>query len=171
MSAGIAVVASTGLYILSSRGRHLCVAGPAGPTNTGLRAGGGCWAAYFGGGGWCGKVVEDDDIGLPFCFSAKCPQLEFVDVSVTKDPSLLLHPIYSPFDWRILENQTKTWVWEGSSLCPETSTKNAVHRIPSQNRGQCERIAKMPILLGLESGKKGIASENMTMYLTGWKVC
>ncbi len=25
-----------------------------------------------------------------------------------------------------VENQTKTWVWEDSSLCPETSTKNAV---------------------------------------------
>jgi hypothetical protein len=25
-----------------------------------------------------------------------------------------------------LEYQAKTWVWEDSSLCPETSTKNAV---------------------------------------------
>ncbi len=90
--------------------------------------------------------------------------MEFLDISLTKDSSLLLHAIHSPFYWRILrktilysgfknpykknprnkknsslfmnsilwngkmrvEHQTKTQVREDSSLCPETSTTNAV---------------------------------------------
>ncbi len=33
-----------------------------------------------------------------------------------------------------VENQTKTQVWEYSSLCTETSTNNACSRIPSQDQ-------------------------------------
>ncbi len=94
---------------------------------------------------------------------AAIPEMEFLDINLTKDSSLLLHAIHSPFYWRILkktllflvfkiltknprnkktqvnswtgfcrtekfrvDRQTKTHVWEDSSLCPETSTKNVV---------------------------------------------
>jgi hypothetical protein len=33
-----------------------------------------------------------------------------------------------------VENQTKNQAWEYSSLCTETSTKNACSRIPSQDQ-------------------------------------
>jgi hypothetical protein len=96
-------------------------------------------------------------------------EIEFLDISLTKDSSLLLHVIQSAFYWRILkkiilfsgfkkpykksakqenscllmnsilyngkvrvENLTNYLVWEESSLCPKTSTKNAVQRILSQ---------------------------------------
>ncbi len=89
--------------------------------------------------------------------------MEFLDIILTKDSSLLLHAfhslstggflkktrLYSGFKntykksakpknsslfvksilWEEkmwVENQTKTRVWEDSSLCPESSTKNAV---------------------------------------------
>ncbi len=89
--------------------------------------------------------------------------MEFLDISLTKDSSLLLHAIHSTFYWLILkktilysgfnnpvkksvkqenlsifvnsillnrnkrvENQTKARVWEDSSLCQETLTKDAV---------------------------------------------
>jgi hypothetical protein len=90
------------------------------------------------------------------------PEMEFLDINLTKDLIILLHAVHSPFYWRIsrrsssslvliiitkestkqgnlslfmnsilqsgkirLENWTKirVWVWENSSLCPETSTK------------------------------------------------
>ncbi len=97
--------------------------------------------------------------------------MEFLDIILTKDSSLLLHAIHNPLYWRILkktillsglqtltkrsakkknsslfmnsilwnvkmrvENQTKTPVWEASSLCPETSTKYVVQEFhPSSN--------------------------------------
>ncbi len=31
-----------------------------------------------------------------------CPETEFLDIKLTKDSSLLLHAIDSPFNWRIL---------------------------------------------------------------------
>ncbi len=84
--------------------------------------------------------------------------MEFFDMNLTNDSSLLLHAIHSLFYWRILhktilycsfktpdkkfrkkrnlgsihqnfvelKNQTKTRVWEDSSLCTETSTKTVV---------------------------------------------
>ncbi len=74
------------------------------------------------------------------------PEMKFLDINLTKDSSLLIHAIHSPFfkksakqestslfmtefcrtETLRLENRAKTWVWEDSSLCPETSTKNAV---------------------------------------------
>jgi hypothetical protein len=55
-----------------------------------------------------GKAVEDDDIGLPFCVRASCAEIEFMDVSLTKVPSLLLHCYSQSLRLRSLENQTKT---------------------------------------------------------------
>jgi hypothetical protein len=71
--------------------------------------------------------------------------MEFLDNNLTKESSLLLHAIHSAFYWRILkktilvsgfkkpykksakqENERKTRAREDSSLCQETSTKNAV---------------------------------------------
>ncbi len=68
--------------------------------------------------------------------------MEFFDINLTEDSSLLLHAIHSSFYWRILnktilysdfyyslvnesKKPNKIRVWEDSSLCPETSTKNA----------------------------------------------
>ncbi len=83
-------------------------------------------------------------------------KMEFLDINLTKDSSLSLHTIHSPFYWWVLKktilysgfkttyekaakqensilfmtsilwNQTKTQVWEDLSLCPETLTKNAI---------------------------------------------
>ncbi len=72
--------------------------------------------------------------------------MEFLNINITKDSSLSLRAVHSPFYLRIfkktilysgfnnilkngkvrVENQTKTRVWEYSSLCSETSTKNGV---------------------------------------------
>ncbi len=62
--------------------------------------------------------------------------MEFLDMSLTKDSSLLLHAIHSPFYWQILKKAIlfsglqkslkQEKIWEDSSLCPEASTKNAV---------------------------------------------
>ena len=91
------------------------------------------------------------------------PEMEFLDINLTKVSSLLIHVIHSLSTGGLIkrirlysglkntykksakqenlslftniilykgkmrvENQKKTWVWEGSSLCPETLTKNAV---------------------------------------------
>ncbi len=63
------------------------------------------------------------------------PEMKFLDINSTKDSrSLLLFAIHTvPFTGGFLnknntlvENQIKTRVWEDSSLCPETSTKNDV---------------------------------------------
>ncbi len=99
-----------------------------------------------------------------------CTKMEFSNINLTKDSSLLLHAIPSPFYWRILqktilysgfinpykkytkqensslfmnsilqkrkvrvENQTKTRVWEDSSLCPQPSTKNAIQEFHLRN--------------------------------------
>jgi hypothetical protein len=82
-------------------------------------------------------------------------EMEFLDINLTKNSSLLLHAIHSPFYWRILkktilffgfkntkkirETRKLEYIHEkhfveqknegrkpDSSLCPETSTRNAV---------------------------------------------
>jgi hypothetical protein len=42
--------------------------------------------------------------------SISCTEMEFLDINLTKDSSLLLHAIHSPFYWRIFrENHTILW--------------------------------------------------------------
>ncbi len=73
--------------------------------------------------------------------------MEFLDINSTKDPSLLLHAIHSPFYLRILKRtilyygfnnlykkirETKKFespVWEGSSLYQKPWLKNAVQEL------------------------------------------
>jgi hypothetical protein len=48
------------------------------------------------------------------------PEVEFLDIKVTKDLSLLLHAIHSPFYWRILK---KTIVFAGLKILYKKSAK------------------------------------------------
>ena len=41
--------------------------------------------------------------GQKICIVSATPEMEFLDISLTKDSSLLLHAIHSPFYWRILK--------------------------------------------------------------------
>ncbi len=40
---------------------------------------------------------------LESCFDPQRPEMEFLDISLTEDSSLLLHAIHSPFYGRILK--------------------------------------------------------------------
>ncbi len=124
--------------------------------------------------------------------------MEFLDmslISLTKDSSILLYAIHSPFYWRIwkkihvlliltkkstkqgsrfyswraffltkmrIENQTKDWVWVDSSLCPETSTKNAV-----QESHLWKGFLRKFQLLGRETGsRKSTCTVSSAEFLT-----
>ncbi len=73
--------------------------------------------------------------------SLSSPEMEFLDISLTKDSSLLLHAIHTPFyDGKM---RVKTRAWEDSSLCPEPSTKNAVQEFHlRKNAAVHEEIAQ-----------------------------
>jgi hypothetical protein len=51
------------------------------------------------------------------------PEMEFVDISLTKDSSLLFHAILSPFYWRILKT---TILFEEQKMRVENQKKPLV---------------------------------------------
>jgi hypothetical protein len=55
-------------------------------------------------------IILHFQVGESFLDSLYSPEMEFLNISLTKDSSLLLHPIQSPVYWRIL---TTTIIFPG----------------------------------------------------------
>jgi hypothetical protein len=45
------------------------------------------------------RLIEPLTNEVPGTGGNKFPEIEFLDIKLTKDLSLLLHAIHSPFDW------------------------------------------------------------------------
>jgi hypothetical protein len=63
------------------------------------------------------------------CFSFYCtyPEMEFLDINLTKDSSLLLHAIHSPFMADFKENHTLLWFEKSLQKIRETKNLESIH--------------------------------------------
>jgi hypothetical protein len=65
--------------------------------------------------------------------AAASPEMEFLDINLTKDLSLLIHAIHSPFYWRILQNTILffyfTLTYENHTHSAYKNTYKKIHEI------------------------------------------